>query len=88
MKTNSLGYPEREIEVIPECNDDNDNPTCWSMKYWLYGDTYDWLYICKYGEKDYRCEDADGLEVAEHTYKTLAGAKKYLEGVCWRRENS
>lgn len=83
-----MKYPERELEVVIDCNDENDNPTCWAMKFYWSSDNHDWIYICKYSDTEYKVEDADGFELAEHSYKTLGGAKRYAEGVCWRRENS
>lgn len=83
-----MKYPKREIEVIPECNDENDEPTVWSMKFYWNCDCCDWIYICKYSEHEYKVETAEGFEISEHSYKTLAGAKRYAEAVCWRRENS
>ena len=88
-------YPERELMVVPECNDENDNPTCWAMSC-----GYSWnrdgskhehfIWICKYADNEYIVENADGANLADNDkiYKTLWGAKRCADGIAWRRDES
>ena len=82
-------YPKRNLHIVPECNDDSDNPTCWSM---AGGDPNTcgchYIWICKYGEKEYVIEDSCGNNLAGKTYKTLWGAKREAEGIIWRQDES
>lgn len=25
-------YPEKDLIVVPECNDEDENPTCWAIQ--------------------------------------------------------
>lgn len=69
---------EYELEVISEANDENDNPTCWGMKFLSNdGDTH-YVWITKYDDSEYIIEDADGnnLTKKKKVYKTFSGAKR------------
>ena len=82
-------YPKRELEIIPECNDDNDNPCCWSMLVCDTGDKRHFIWITKYDDKEYVVENSDGYNLVDgKVYKTLAGAKKRAEGIAWRQEET
>ena len=84
-----MAYPKRELNIVHESDDENGNPTCWSM---AGGDSntcgLHYIWICKYGEKDYRVEDSLGYNRAGKIYKTLWGAKKAAEGIIWRQDES
>lgn len=80
-------YPKRELMVVPECNDENDDPTCWAIE---GGDKEKkhFVWVTKYDEKEYVVEDSEGHNLAEKTYKTLWGAKRAAEGIIWRQEET
>jgi len=91
-------YPKIELEVVPECNDDDDNPCCWSM---LAGQSYrledefgkpsvkHYIWIVKYDEKEYIVEDSNGHNLTRNkVFKTLWGAKREAEGIAWRQNES
>lgn len=84
-----MTYPKRELEVVPECNDENDNPCCWGMLVCEDGDgKRHYLWITKYDE-GYIVEDSNGNNRMDgKVYKTLWGAKKAAEGIAWRQEES
>lgn len=80
-----MEYTKREIEILHDCDDDNGDPTVWSMK---VCDGH-WIFIEKYGEKEYAVTDDFGYILADgKIYKTLAGAKRSAEGIAYRLENS
>lgn len=83
-------YPERELTVVPECNDENDNPTCWAMSCGKDGDGREhFIWICKYDDHEYIIENENGYNLADKTvFKTLNGAKRRAEGIAWRRDES
>jgi len=84
-----MGYPKRELEIVPECNDDNDNPCCWAMFICRYDGKSHFLWICKYDEQEYVVEDSAGYNRAGgKVYKTLQGAKKAAEAIAWRQEET
>lgn len=84
-----IKYPKRELNIVPECNDDNDNPACWSM---AGGDEKTcgrhFIWICKYDDKEYIVEDSYGNNLAGKVFKTLWGAKREAEGIIWRQDES
>ena len=85
-----MAYPKRELEVVPECNDDNGNPTCWAMasEYDRGSKRYHYIWISKYDDKEYVVEDSYGNNLAGKTYKTLWGAKREAEGIIWRQDET
>lgn len=94
-----MAYPKRELEIVPECNDEvTGEPTCWAM---LVGKSYregdevgkpsknHYLWITKYGEKEYWVEDSRGYNRAgDKIYTTLQGAKRKAEEIAWRQDFS
>lgn len=72
-------YP---IEVVPDANDDDDNPTCWAVKIYDSEEDEDHcIWITKYEADDssfyYVVEDSTGHNLAKGLqYKTFAGARK------------
>ena len=82
-------YPEKKLKIVPECNDEDDNPTCWAIE---GGDEKTcgkhFVWICRYVENEYVVEDSIGRDLAGKTYKTLRGAKKAAEGIIWRQDES
>lgn len=89
-----MAYPTKDIVIVPECNDDNGNPTCWAM---LTGITYDisgksinhYIWISKYSESCYIVENSNGFNLTDgKEYKTLKGAKKKAESVAWRQDET
>lgn len=83
-------YPIRNLEIVPECNDENDNPTCWGMLVCEDGTgRRHFLWICKYDEKEYIVEDSRGNNLTDgKVYKTLKGAKKAAEAIAYRQDES
>lgn len=81
-----MGYPKRELEVVPECNDENDNPCCWAMFICRDDGGSHFLWITKYDEQKYIVEDSAGYNIAGgKVYKTLRGAKKAAEVIAWEQ---
>ena len=86
-----IAYPKRELEVVIECDDDENNPTCWAMKseFDYGGNRYHYVWIIKYGEKEYIVENSGGYNlVGNQVFKTLWGAKRAAEGIIWRQDES
>ena len=84
-----MAYPKRELVIVPECNDENDNPCCWAMLVSECDNGRHYLWICKYDEKEYVVENSAGYNLADgKTYKTLSGAKKQAEAIAWRQDES
>lgn len=85
-----MAYPKRELNIVHECDDDNENPRCWSMasEYDRGAERYHYIWIIKYDDKEYVVEDSDGNNLAGKTYKTLWGAKREAEGIIWRQDES
>ena len=82
-------YPIKELEIVPECNDENDNPTCWGMLICEDGSgKRHYIWITKYDEKEYIVEDSHGFNRADKVYKTLKGAKKAAEAIAYRQNES
>lgn len=85
-----MTYPKRKIEVVPECNDENDNPACWALTICTdpNGKTH-FLWITKYDEKEYIVEDSNGYNRAhDKVYKTFRGALKMAEEIAYRQEDT
>ena len=84
-----MAYPKRELNIVHECDDDNGNPTCWSM---AGGDPntceVHYIWICKYDDHDFRVEDSYGNNQAGKIYKTLWGAKRAAEEIIWRQDET
>lgn len=87
-----MNYPKRDLVVVHECDDEQGNPTCWSM---FCGYSWDcdhkrnhFIWICKYDEKEYVVENASGYNCSGKIFKTLWGAKREAEGIAWRQEES
>lgn len=79
------------LEVVTECNDENDEPTCWAMKSQYSDDRgrYDFVWITKYGDDEYIIEDSNGYNRADgKTYKTLRGAWKEAARIMQRRDEA
>lgn len=85
-----IKYPKRELNIVHESDDENGNPTCWSImgSYDFGSQRNHYVWICKYGEKDYRVEDSNGHNLAGKVYKTLWGAKREAEGIIWRQDET
>lgn len=84
-----MTYPKRDLIVVPECNDDNDIPTCWAMLVAETDNGNHFLWISKWSENEYVVEDSNGYNRAgDKVYKTLAGAKKKAEEIAWRQEET
>ncbi len=82
-----MNYPEKELIVVPECNDENDNPTCWAIAsdYDRTSDRVHYIWICKYADNEYVIENSDGRNLTEKIFKTLRGAKIRAEGIIYRQ---
>ncbi len=84
-----MSYPKLQLSVIAECNDENDNPTCWSM---IAGECKGhkmFVYVTKYDENEYIVEDSEGHNLnGKKAYKTLNGAKRKAEEICWRQNET
>lgn len=66
-----------KVEVVPECNDDDDNPCCWSVEFYDDNNGKHFVWITKYDDNEYIVEDSQGNNLAkELTYRTFTGAKK------------
>ena len=85
-----MAYPKRELEIVPECNDENDIPRCWAIRseYDQGGNRYHYIWICQYSEDEYLVENSYGHNLAGKTYKTLRGAKRAAEEIIWRQEET
>lgn len=85
-------YPERELIVVPECNDENDNPACWAMSCGKDDNGREhFIWICKYEEfplNEFVVEDSEGFNLAHERFKTLWGAKRRAEGIAWKQEET
>ncbi len=83
-------YPKRELEVVPESNDDDGRPTLWSVKgdYDNGAKRHHYVWISKYDEKLYVVEDSYGRNLSGKVFKTLWGAKREAEGIIWRQDES
>ena len=76
-------YP---IEVIPEGNDENDNPTCWGITITDSKGKNHFIWISLYDE-GYQVEDSNGNNLAKGLiYKTFSGAKKKAFEIARRQE--
>lgn len=82
-----MAYPKRELQIVPECNDENNQPRCWAMAIPASDRTH-YIWICQYDDKEYIVENSDGYNLAGKVYKTLRGAKKEAEGIAWRQDES
>ena len=75
----------RKLIIVPECNDENDNPCCWAMT--VCDNHYIW--VSKYGDKEYIIEDSNGNNLAGNkVYKTLSGARREAESIAWRQDEN
>lgn len=84
-----MSYPKRNIEIVPECNDDNDNPCCWAMLVCRTDDKSHFIWITKYDENEYIVEDSNGYNRTDgKVFKTLWGAKRAAEEIAWRQEET
>ena len=82
-------YP---IEVVPEADDDNGNPTCWGVKMVDSNGKNHYIWITMYEDEGnsyyYAVEDSDGRNLAKGlTYKTFGGAKKKAFEIAARQED-
>ena len=74
------------LEAVPECNDDNDNPACWALKFYDDNKKEHYIWILFYGD-EYIVEDAEGNNLAgKLEYKTLAGATRKAKQVAKRQQ--
>lgn len=79
------------LEVVPECNDEDDQPTCWALASQFEDERgrHDFIWITKYDDKEYIIEDSNGHSYAHgRTYKTLKGAWKEAARIMERRDES
>lgn len=84
-----MAYPKRSLEIIPECNDENDEPRCWSMLVTECDNGRHYIWIVKYDNQEYIVEDSIGNNLTgDKVYKTLTGAKKKAEEIAWRQDES
>ena len=85
-----MKYPERHFEIVPECNDENDNPACWAVTICTTPDgKRHFLWITKYAENEYKVEDSNGHDRTDgKTYKTFAGAKRKADEIAYRQEDT
>lgn len=86
-----IKYPTRNLDIVHECDDDNGNPCCWSMagEYDPNAKRSHFIWICKYGEKEYIVENSEGHNLAGgKVFKTLWGAKREAEGIIWRQDET
>jgi len=84
-----MTYPKRELNIVPECNDEYDNPTCWSMLVSETDSKRHYIWITKYDENEYVVEDSNGYNRADgKVYKTLSGAKRKAEEIAWRQDET
>lgn len=82
-------FTNRELEVVPECNDDNDNPCCWSVYICTFNSKKHFIWITKYGNNEYVIENSQGYSlIGKKTYKTLDAAKKQAETIAWIQETT
>ena len=92
IKSSSEDFKEMyPLEVVPECNDENDEPTCWAMRSQYSDDRgrYDFVWITKYDDKEYIIEDSNGNNRTDgKTYKTLRGAWKEAARIMQRRDEA
>lgn len=72
------------LRVVPEANDENDNPTCWSVH--VFDNHFIW--ICKYSNNEYRIENSNGYCLNDKTYKTLSGAVRIARQIAERQNES
>lgn len=80
-----------KLEVVPECNDEDDQPTCWAIASQFEDERgrHDFVWITKYGDKEYIIEDSNGYNRTDgRTYKTLKGAWKEAARIMERRDES
>lgn len=75
------------VEVVPECNDEDDNPACWGLKFFDDNGKHHFIWITKYDDKEYIVEDSNGRNLADDdmVFKTFTGAKKRAEDVMRRQ---
>ena len=84
-----MTYPKRELEVIPECNDEHDNPRCWAMLVSEIFDRRHYIWISQYSDDEFVIENSDGYNLCgKVTYKTLAGAKRKAEEIAYRQDDT
>ncbi len=87
-------YPEKELMVIPEGNDENDMPSSWSMlvaDYTHLGGKKHYIFVEKnedeHGKNIYTIENSWGENLCHGTtFRTLAGAKKRAEQIAYTQE--
>lgn len=84
-----MGYPNRELIVVPEGIDENDNPTTWAIEMQgSYRKHYIWIEKA-YGAEEYEVIDSYGNNLTNgKIYKTLRGAKKAAEVIAWEQEKT
>ena len=80
ITASSISY---DVEVVPECNDEFDNPCCWGLKFYDDSDNKHFVWITKYDDKEYIVEDSNGSNLAKDdmVFKTFTGAKKRAEEI-------
>lgn len=83
-----MSYPKLDLIIVAECNDEDDNPTCWALLAGSDDRRNHYVWICKYGDDDYRVESSHGWNLANKSFKTLWGAKRCAEGICYRQNES
>ena len=79
------------LEVVPEGNDEDDQPTCWALASQFEDENgrHDFIWISKYDDNEYIVEDSNGNNRAHgKTYKTLKGAWKEAARIMQRRDES
>ena len=77
-----------KVDVVPEADDDYDQPTTWSIEMTDSEGTKHYIWIVKYDEKEYVVEDSNGNNLAKGLkYTTFAGAKKKAFEIARRQED-
>ena len=75
-----------KLDVVPECNDEDDNPACWSLTFQDDNGDNHFIWITKYDDNEYVVEDSEGRNLAKNlVYKTFSGAKRKAEEVVRRQ---
>lgn len=90
-----MNFPKRDLEIVPEGNDEQDRPTCWAMlvcrtnkNHYIWISKYD-ADISECGYTVYIVEDSIGNNLADKkVYKTLQGAKRKAEEIAYRQEDT
>ena len=82
---NILKHELFTLEIVPEANDDDDNPTTWAIRM-PDSNRNHFIWICKYDDKGYCIENADGYNLwKDKSFSTLNRALKVAYQICDRQ---